>query len=131
MLVIIIALSMANLISSTAFSSAPCPDATVTLQIPESTIRFICVNNEPCICGPGYSGNNCDGPSVPISAPTNPPVSPTCSDNTKNGNETDVDCGGSKCPKCTPGKTCLIDADCDSGVCTDRVCQRKYIYIYS
>ena len=47
---------------------------------------------------------------------------PTCSDGVKNGDETDVDCGGS-CGDCQPGKACNQAADCDSGVCTGGVCQ--------
>ncbi|MFO0655571.1 MAG: fibrinogen-like YCDxxxxGGGW domain-containing protein [Polyangia bacterium] len=34
----------------------------------------------------------------------------------KNGNELDVDCGGS-CGKCGFGKTCTGNADCANGVC--------------
>jgi hypothetical protein len=41
----------------------------------------------------------------------------------KNGDETDVDCGGSKAPACADGKGCLIAADCLSDVCTGNVCQ--------
>jgi hypothetical protein len=35
----------------------------------------------------------------------------TCGDNIKDGNETDVDCGGS-CPPCGIGQSCLISGDC-------------------
>jgi hypothetical protein len=42
----------------------------------------------------------------------------TCSDKVKNGQETDVDCGGNTgCPQCAGGKMCLIDSDCKSTVC--------------
>jgi hypothetical protein len=46
----------------------------------------------------------------------------SCSDSTLNGNETDVDCGGPDCPKCSLGKTCQGDADCSSGACDTSVC---------
>jgi hypothetical protein len=36
----------------------------------------------------------------------------TCSDNIKNQDETDIDCGGSICLPCPEGKTCLTDNDC-------------------
>jgi hypothetical protein len=39
-----------------------------------------------------------------------------CSDNTLNGDETDVDCGGS-CDKCESQKDCLINTDCISDFC--------------
>jgi len=40
----------------------------------------------------------------------------SCTDNARNGNETDTDCGGS-CGRCGVGKACLINADCASGAC--------------
>ena len=47
----------------------------------------------------------------------------TCSDAVKNGNETDVDCGGGTCAACAAGKICAAPGDCASGVCTANVCQ--------
>ena len=48
------------------------------------------------------------------------PIS-TCSDGIKNGNETDIDCGGS-CPSCEDGKSCLQNSDCSSNTCYNSVC---------
>jgi hypothetical protein len=45
-----------------------------------------------------------------------------CDDTTKNGDETDADCGGTHCPKCAQAKTCQIGGDCESAFCTDGVC---------
>jgi hypothetical protein len=39
-------------------------------------------------------------------------VTPTCTDGVQNGDESDVDCGGTKCPKCAVGKKCNLDGDC-------------------
>src|SRR4051812_10122209 len=36
---------------------------------------------------------------------------------TKDGDETDVDCGGTKSPACADTKGCLVAVDCKSGVC--------------
>ena len=47
---------------------------------------------------------------------------PTCTDTSKNGDETDVDCGGGTCPGCADGKKCLKGTDCLSAVCTSGVC---------
>ena len=44
-------------------------------------------------------------------------LAPTCGDKVKNSDETDVDCGGSTCPKCADKKGCKAAADCLSGVC--------------
>jgi hypothetical protein len=40
----------------------------------------------------------------------------------KNGAETDVDCGGGTCPKCSAGKMCLANADCVSNWCKTGLC---------
>jgi len=45
----------------------------------------------------------------------------TCSDNIKNQDETDVDCGGS-CSACENGKSCNVNSDCQSGFCYEEVC---------
>jgi hypothetical protein len=37
-------------------------------------------------------------------------------DGKKNGNENDVDCGGS-CTDCATGQDCTVADDCESGVC--------------
>ncbi|HVJ19482.1 MAG TPA: discoidin domain-containing protein [Polyangiaceae bacterium] len=42
---------------------------------------------------------------------------PTCTDGSKNGSETDVDCGGSTCSKCANDKLCASANDCSSGYC--------------
>ncbi len=42
---------------------------------------------------------------------------PTSTDNTKNGDETGVDCGGATAPKCPAQRGCLADTDCLSGYC--------------
>ncbi|RLG24473.1 hypothetical protein DRN85_07635 [Methanosarcinales archaeon] len=39
-----------------------------------------------------------------------------CDDLELNGDETDIDCGGS-CPKCELNKNCLVNDDCYSGFC--------------
>ncbi|MFM2152050.1 MAG: hypothetical protein RL199_485 [Pseudomonadota bacterium] len=41
----------------------------------------------------------------------------TCSDGSKNGDETDVDCGGTLCAPCADTKACAVGRDCESGVC--------------
>lgn len=47
----------------------------------------------------------------------------TPADGIKDGNETDVDCGGSSSPACADGKGCLVASDCTSDVCTGGKCQ--------
>ncbi len=45
-----------------------------------------------------------------------------CSDGQKNGNETDVDCGGTTCPQCAVQQACKVNGDCQSNVCTANKC---------
>ncbi len=40
-----------------------------------------------------------------------------CSDGSKNGSETSVDCGGDECAACGLNLTCNVDDDCRSGLC--------------
>jgi hypothetical protein len=48
-------------------------------------------------------------------------AAPTATDGVKNGDESDVDCGGvvTKAPKCAVGKTCKIHADCTTDGCDE------------
>jgi hypothetical protein len=61
-------------------------------------------------------GTVCDGNGHCTSA--------TCTDGYQDGDETDVDCGGS-CPRCADGKKCLVVGDCSDGVCSGapKTCQ--------
>jgi hypothetical protein len=48
---------------------------------------------------------------------------PHCGDGGRNGDEGDVDCGGSCATKCQAGQTCGLNFDCASGSCVNGVCQ--------
>lgn len=41
----------------------------------------------------------------------------TCGNKVIDGTETDADCGGGTCPKCTSGRKCKVSADCSSNNC--------------
>lgn len=64
-------------------------------------------------------------PTTPVNTietkPAPVPEPESCVDDKKNQDETDVDCGG-KCPKCVSGKSCEVNTDCSSNICTDGVC---------
>ncbi|HKO48534.1 MAG TPA: cellulose binding domain-containing protein, partial [Polyangiaceae bacterium] len=51
------------------------------------------------------------------------PSAPTCSDGTRNGSETAVDCGGPICVDCLAGQGCTTASDCASGICANSICQ--------
>jgi hypothetical protein len=84
-----------------------------------------CGTGETCVAGtctnpPQQQQSQPGGTEQPPA--TDQPPAPTCNDGVKNGNETDVDCGGPSCPKCANGKACAVATDCASGVCTGGVC---------
>ncbi|CAF1164735.1 unnamed protein product [Adineta steineri] len=45
----------------------------------------------------------------------------TCFDGLMNGDETDIDCGGS-CLTCAAGQKCILTKDCDNAQCTNDTC---------
>jgi hypothetical protein len=47
---------------------------------------------------------------------------PGCSDGVKNGEESDVDCGGSVCTRCGIGRICGAPADCATATCAAGHC---------
>ncbi len=78
------------------------------------------------VCGGVYAGASCpvsghDAGAATDAASTGGACTcsvPSCDDGVKNGNETDIDCGGGTCPACTTGKNCDIAGDCVSTICT-------------
>jgi hypothetical protein len=50
---------------------------------------------------------------------------PTCNDGLRNGDETDVDCGGDQCAPCLPGQECKGASDCEAAIgarCVSGIC---------
>ncbi len=43
-----------------------------------------------------------------------------------NQDESDIDCGGIKCPKCDDMKSCKADCDCINDVCKNNTCVGEY-----
>ena len=79
-------------------------------------------NGAVCAGGTCQSGI-CMATAAP---PVPPPVAPlprsTCTDGVRNGDETDIDCGGS-CARCVNGRRCAVSNDCASGLCSNQTCQ--------
>jgi hypothetical protein len=70
------------------------------------------LTNVTCSSNAGCPGGVCiNGKCSPL----------TCDDNIKNGNEADVDCGGS-CPECDIGSKCYGNGDCVSLNCNGGFC---------
>ena len=70
-----------------------------------------CVDGKGCVAATDCTGKFCELTTSKCS-------SPTCLDTIRNGNETDVDCGGGGlCGTCPVGRGCKIDKDCATGKC--------------
>ncbi len=91
---------------SAAPDSAPPPPAC-------GRLTTVCADGAKCDGPPDCASKICRNDVCQAAAPA---------DGTKNGDETDVDCGGSKAPACVPGKGCLVAADCTSSVCKMGLC---------
>jgi Kelch motif len=65
-------------------------------------------------------GTSC--PSGFCNTTTQKCVASQCQDGVKNGAETDIDCGGSTCPKCDVNKVCGVNGDCKTGSCSRLFC---------
>jgi hypothetical protein len=63
-----------------------------------------------------------DGAFAEFQPPPTPPAEPACDDDVRNGDETDVDCGGPKCADCALGERCDGDDDCVAGECLEGLC---------
>jgi|GEM_PF-7111588 len=70
--------------------------------------------NDPCIANITCVTNFCNLTSGECE------YLPTCFDGIKNGNEINIDCGGS-CPSCT-GSNCTNNNQCSSGYCNNNIC---------
>ena len=75
-----------------------------------------CAQGKACLVDGDCATLAC-APSTRTCVPT------SATDGFKDGNETDVDCGGTGgAPPCPSGDACLVTTDCASDVCTKDVC---------
>jgi hypothetical protein len=71
-------------------------------------------------CVACLSTSDCDAGET--CSPAHACVPDSCADGSQNGDETDIDCGGSCGATCPPGKACSSDGDCAMSVCVANVC---------
>ncbi|CAM9828130.1 unnamed protein product, partial [Phaeothamnion confervicola] len=71
-------------------------------------------------CLSGYSGATMFANTPCVSTAANLTL---CADRVRNGNETDVDCGGGSCSQvCATGQNCAAASDCEFGACVGGIC---------
>jgi hypothetical protein len=95
-------------------AAPPDIDAAVDTGPPCSRMTTLCGPNKACKGAPDCVSALCRDDVCHDVAPA---------DGVKNGDETDVDCGGTKAPACTDNKGCLVAPDCTSSVCVGGICQ--------
>jgi hypothetical protein len=97
-----------------ADAAPPDTDAAVDTGPPCSRMTTLCGPDKACLGPPDCASGLCRDDVCRDIAPA---------DGVKNGDETDVDCGGTKAPACTDNKGCLVGPDCTSSVCVGGICQ--------
>lgn len=75
-----------------------------------------CSSGKACVVGGDCTSFVCGAGSSTCSVPS-------CADGVQNGDETDVDCGGS-CPACGVGSRCTTSSDCGGAYCAARTCRQ-------
>ncbi|WP_437530597.1 hypothetical protein WME79_50045 [Sorangium sp. So ce726] len=96
--------------------SARCSEGTTQCDAEDGSIRCLPkATSDAELCN--GEDDNCDGQvdDGPF----------CCPDNTLNGNESDIDCGGSCLEKCEVGEMCRDDVDCKTSICAGTRCQPK------
>ena len=53
-----------------------------------------------------------------------------CFNHERDVDESDVDCGGSRCPGCAADEACSVDDDCSTSSCVSNVCARSFELTY-
>jgi len=82
----------------------------------------VCSNNYSCLgttCGSTCTMNNQCQTNYVCAQPN---CISRCTDATKDGDESDIDCGGTVCGKCPMDKSCGTGADCISNSCVSTMC---------
>ena len=71
----------------------------------------------------GTGATNATGGSEADGGAGGAPEVPNCDDDLQTVDETDLDCGGRTCEPCPADGRCITGTDCQSGICTNQICQ--------
>ncbi len=81
-----------------------------------------CVFDVPPLDGPASDGAPVQPDLAADAAAPDLASPPSCTDGVRDGDESDVDCGGATCLLCLVGKACRKGTDCATGVCDGGKC---------
>lgn len=123
--------SVACLVLSACGDDTVVPDAGDAAEKSDSTISDATLDTTqdttPPIDAPGDTTAS-DAPSdapddTGLDAPSDA-LAAHCTNKSQDVDETDIDCGGTACPKCMSGQKCLVPTDCVSNNCKgNKTCQ--------
>jgi hypothetical protein len=99
--------SITGKLCNECLEDAHCPAGQLCDQVPGKCEGFECDSNEDCEDGLICRQGSC--------------VTDPCVNGIEDGDESDVDCGGS-CPKCNRGARCRDGSDCRSRTCEGGIC---------
>lgn len=97
-------------------AAAACSDASQTNDLPPVRAP------ERADRGDAGGGPTDAGPITPEPSDGSFVEASTCKDGVQDGDESDVDCGGTTCLPCANGKKCSTRKDCASAVCATGTC---------
>lgn len=75
-------------------------------------------------------GTACTAPADCLSGRCESGVCTSCSDGARNGDETDMDCGGGECGPCSGGLGCVTGDDCFAGSCVAGLCTGPRVFYF-
>ena len=99
-------------------NEGPCPCPGLVCQYFEETCSCDRAGRSHCV----FQGQG--GPDMSVSDLGPPDMSDGCMDHLRDGDESDVDCGGLRCARCGNARRCVTRDDCQSGHCAGRTCFR-------
>ena len=103
---------------ATLCDPSACPAQTTVCKINVCSANACAVDNAATGTACSDSGGAaCDGNGSCVAM--------HCMDQVRDGDETDVDCGGQSCSGCANGKACSIGTDCATGFCSGNTCSAR------
>lgn len=105
--------------SVVAFALAPLACSSGSTGVPAIVTQPPPTGGDGSTSGGGDTGTGTDGAVTADAADAADaaPLDDSCTNKKFDTGETDIDCGGPKCPKCIDGKTCVAATDCTGGFC--------------
>lgn len=122
---------------ATGGAPLPCAAASACPDDEDPCTSSTCVDgvcgSEPAAAGTPCAAGICDGAGACVECLSDAQCASglcvdrqcvSCSNGTRDGDESDIDCGGARCDPCGKGKLCDDDDDCASRNCKEGRCAK-------